>query len=156
MTEYADFRKHLDTILRTLDVKQVSAFLIQEGQWDEGTPANPEFAMWMMIAASSNLRDLHGEARKWLVQHGYEGEASAVLDREKGGNKRSGSQSGNGKGRTPQGNRGGKPQNQQRGSQGQNRSQSQMHTSQGGSQRQGQDTQRGALRPERRDNRGSL
>lgn len=89
MTDYANFRQRLDAVLRTLDVKQVSKFLIAENQWDEGTPADPEFAMWMMIAGSQSMRDLHGQARQWLVSHGHEDEASAVLRGEKsagGGN----------------------------------------------------------------------
>ena len=36
MTDYANFRQRLDAVLRTLDVKQVSKFLIAENQWDEG------------------------------------------------------------------------------------------------------------------------
>ncbi len=47
MINYADFRQRLDTVLRTLDVKQVQDFLIAEGQWSPGQPADPEFAMWM-------------------------------------------------------------------------------------------------------------
>jgi hypothetical protein len=46
MTDYANFRQRLDAVLRTLDVKQVSKFLIAENQWDEGAPPDPEFAMW--------------------------------------------------------------------------------------------------------------
>jgi len=37
-----------------------------------------------MIAGSPTLRDLHEQARQWLVGHGHEGEANAVLRREKG------------------------------------------------------------------------
>ncbi len=48
MTDYANFRQQLDAVLRTLDVKQVQDFLIAEGQWSPGQPANAEFAMWMM------------------------------------------------------------------------------------------------------------
>ena len=48
MTEYANFRQRLDAVLRTLDVKQVSDFLIAEGQWQAGQPADAEFAMWMV------------------------------------------------------------------------------------------------------------
>ncbi len=48
MMSYADFRQRLDTVLRTLDVKQVQNFLIAEGQWSPGQPADPEFAMWMV------------------------------------------------------------------------------------------------------------
>ena len=89
MTEYAHFRQRLDAVLRTLDVKQVSKFLIAENQWDEGAPADPEFAMWMMIAGSQTMRGLHEQARQWLVSHGHEDEANAVLHRDKstGGNK---------------------------------------------------------------------
>jgi hypothetical protein len=84
MTGYTNFRQRLDAVLRTLDVQQVSKFLIAESQWDEGTPANPEYAMWMMIAGSPALRDLHEQARQWLVSHGHEDEANAVLRRGKG------------------------------------------------------------------------
>ena len=48
MMSYADFRQRLDTVLRTLDVKQVQNFLIAEGQWSPGQPVDPEFAMWMV------------------------------------------------------------------------------------------------------------
>lgn len=48
MTEYASFRQRLDSVLRTLDVKQVQDFLIAEGQWQRGQPSDPEFAMWMV------------------------------------------------------------------------------------------------------------
>lgn len=85
MTDYSSFRQRLDAVLRTLDVQQVSKFLIAENQWDVGTPANPEFAMWMMIAGSPTLRDLHDTARIWLLSHGFEDEAHAVLDRDRAG-----------------------------------------------------------------------
>lgn len=84
MTDYANFRQRLDAVLRTRDVKRVSAFLIAENQWHEGTPADPEYAMWMMIAGSKSMRDLHEQARQWLVSHGHEEEANAVLRRGKG------------------------------------------------------------------------
>ena len=90
MPDYANFRQKLDAVLRTLDVQQVSAFLIAENQWDEGAPTDPEFAMWMMIAGSQTMRDLHEKARQWLVSHGHEDEANAVLRRDKstgGGNR---------------------------------------------------------------------
>jgi hypothetical protein len=45
MTEYTNFRKRLDAVLRTRDVQQVSDFLIAEGQWQTGTPIDGEFAM---------------------------------------------------------------------------------------------------------------
>ena len=84
MADYAGFRQRLDAVLRTLDVKQVRAFLIAEKQWSPGTPDDPEFAMWMMIAGSATLRDLHGRAREWLISHGHEADAIAVLRTEKG------------------------------------------------------------------------
>ena len=84
MDDYANFRQRLDAVLRTLDVKQVREFLIAEKQWQPGQPADAEYAMWMMIAGSSTLRDLHEQARKWLVSHGHAEDADAVLKR--GGN----------------------------------------------------------------------
>jgi len=48
MADYASFRQKLDDVLRTLDVKRVQGFLIAEGQWSPGTPADPDFAMWMV------------------------------------------------------------------------------------------------------------
>ena len=66
MTNYANFRQRLDAVLRTLDVKQVSVFLIAEKQWSPGKPADAEFAMWMMIAGSPTLQDLH-ERVKWRL-----------------------------------------------------------------------------------------
>ncbi|HEU5229967.1 MAG TPA: hypothetical protein VFU49_19260 [Ktedonobacteraceae bacterium] len=83
MADYSSFRQRLDAVLRTLDVKQVSDFLIAEKQWDEGTPADPEFAMWMMIAGAPTLGELHERARQWLVSHGHEAEANAVAGRGK-------------------------------------------------------------------------
>lgn len=83
MTEYTSFRQRLDAVLRTRDVQQVSRFLIGENQWDEGTPADPEFAMWMMIAGSPTLRDLHTQAWAWLIAHGHEEEARIFQTREK-------------------------------------------------------------------------
>lgn len=84
MTEYANFRQRLDAVLRTLDVKQVREFLIAENQWQPGQPADAEYAMWMMIAGSSTLVDLHAQAREWLVSHGHETEANMVLRRGQG------------------------------------------------------------------------
>ncbi|MBV9229100.1 MAG: hypothetical protein JOZ18_07285 [Chloroflexi bacterium] len=83
MTEYANFRQQLDAILRTLDVKQVQDFLVAEGQWDTAQPADPELAMWMMVAGSPTLLDLHERAYNWLVSHGHEDDARAVLSRSK-------------------------------------------------------------------------
>lgn len=52
MTEYANCRQRLEAVLRTLDIKQVSDFLIAEKQWSPGTPADPEFAIWMVATQS--------------------------------------------------------------------------------------------------------
>ena len=84
MTDYTNFRQQLDVVLRTLDVKQVQKFLIAWKQWQPGQPPDPEFAMWMMIAGSPTLRDLHEQARKWLISHGHAEDADAVLKRGKG------------------------------------------------------------------------
>ncbi len=81
MTDYANFRQRLDAVLRTLDVKRVQDFLIGEKQWQPGQPVDPEYAMWMMIAGSQTLQDLHEQARQWLVSHGHEADANAVLRR---------------------------------------------------------------------------
>jgi hypothetical protein len=83
MTEYARFRQRLDVVLRTQDVKQVQDFLIAENQWHPGSPTDPTFAMWMMIAASPTLSDLHRHAQNWLITHGHEEEAQAVQGRQK-------------------------------------------------------------------------
>lgn len=94
MTEYTSFRQRLDNVLRTLDVKQVQDFLIAEGQWQRGQPADPEFAMWMMIAGSPSLRDLQEQARQWLVNHGHADDAEAVLGvgKRSGGKQKKGGQ----------------------------------------------------------------
>jgi hypothetical protein len=96
-TNYTQFRQRLDAALRTLDVERVREFLIGEGQWSEDVPADPEFAMWMMVAGSPALQDLHAQAQKWLVGHGHEAEAQAVLGRSKdkgsAGKKKTGGQS---------------------------------------------------------------
>lgn len=98
MADYANFRQRLDAVLRTLDVKQASEFLIAEDQWKEGPPPDPEYAMWMMIAGSPALRDLHEQARQWLVSHGHEAEANAVLGKSRaagpGGKQRKGGRHG--------------------------------------------------------------
>ncbi|GCF07822.1 hypothetical protein [Dictyobacter arantiisoli] len=78
MTNYQNFRQRLDAVLRTRDVERVREFLIAEGQWDEGVPADPSFAMWMMIAASPTLKELHPQALAWLNSNGHSSEAQAV------------------------------------------------------------------------------
>ena len=94
MTDYTNFRQRLDAVLRTLDVKQVSDFLIAERQWQAGQqPADMEYAMWMMIAGSPTLRDLHEQARQWLLGHGHEDEANVVLKREKSSTGKQGNRS---------------------------------------------------------------
>jgi hypothetical protein len=103
MTEPMSFRQRLDAVLRTRDVKQVQDFLIAEDQWSADTPEDPELAMWMMIAGSATLKDLHAQAREWLVAHERQEEADAILGR--GQKQRSSS----GKG-APQ-KRGSRPQN---------------------------------------------
>ncbi len=81
MTDYPNFRQRLDVVLRTRDVRQVRAFLVEEDQWSLEVPADPEYAMWLMIAGTPTLNDLHVEARQWLVQHGHGDEAEALLNR---------------------------------------------------------------------------
>lgn len=82
-SEYATFRQRLDVALRTEDVQQVRAFLIAQGQWSEGTPDDPELAMWLMIAGSPTLQEKHKRAGAWLVEHGHAAEAEIVLGRGK-------------------------------------------------------------------------
>ncbi|GAC1430836.1 MAG: hypothetical protein NVSMB54_24690 [Ktedonobacteraceae bacterium] len=83
MADYASFRQRLDAVLCTLDVKQVQEFLIVEKQWSEGQPADPEFAMWMMVAGTPSLRNFHDRAYEWLMTHGHEADAVAFLARDK-------------------------------------------------------------------------
>jgi hypothetical protein len=85
-TDYASFRQRLDAILRSRDVRQVRAFLIEEGQWSLEQPADPEYAMWLMIAGAPTLKDLHAQARQWLVEHGHGEAAEAVLGRKQASN----------------------------------------------------------------------
>ena len=91
MTDYANFRQRLDAVLRTLDVKRVQDFLIGEKQWQPGQPVDPEYAMWMMIAGSPTLQDLHERAREWLVSHGHEEDTKTFLT---SGKKQGGKQAG--------------------------------------------------------------
>jgi hypothetical protein len=77
-----EFRRRLDETLRRRDPEALRDFLLASGQWEEGnTPADLPRAMWMMIAASTALADLHAEAERWLVAHGHEEEARAILRR---------------------------------------------------------------------------
>jgi hypothetical protein len=91
MTDYASFRQRLDAVLRTLDVKRVQDFLIAEGQWSSGSPADPEFAMGMvatqhcpfytkilnyqLIAASVSLT-----RHQLLRGYAYQAQARKALD----------------------------------------------------------------------------
>ncbi|GHO43063.1 hypothetical protein [Ktedonospora formicarum] len=82
MKEMPQFRQQLDNLLRTRDVQRVRAFLIESGQWYEDAPADPLYAMWLMIAGSDKLSDLHAEAREWLLSNGHENVVEALLGKE--------------------------------------------------------------------------
>lgn len=75
---YPEFRRKLDAVLRRRDAEALRRFLIEEGEWDAETTTNPERAMWMMIATSPALGDLHDEAVQWLASHGYAEEAQVL------------------------------------------------------------------------------
>ena len=78
---YKSFRQRLDAVLRQKDPAALRDFLVAEGQWQQGASTNAEAAMWMMIAASPNLGDLHDEARRWLLGNGHEAEVNAIFGR---------------------------------------------------------------------------
>jgi len=80
---YPEFRSQLDQILRSKNPETVRQFLVRQGQWDEDFPGDVEHAMWMMIAGSPTLPELHNEAQDWLVQHGYQAEAEMLRERMK-------------------------------------------------------------------------
>jgi len=101
MTEQKSFRQQLDAVLRTQNVERVREFLIAEEQWSEEVPADPQRAMWMMIAGSATLGDMHERAREWLVSHGHEAEAEAILGRS--GKKQEGKKGQQGGKKTQQG-----------------------------------------------------
>jgi hypothetical protein len=82
--DYPDFRCDLDAVLAQRDPAALRAFLVERGQWPADTTMDPEAALWMMIAASPNLKALHAEARAWLAQHGRGGEADAIAGRTSG------------------------------------------------------------------------
>lgn len=79
------FRQRLDAVLRQRDPEALRAFLVAEGQWQPDAQTDTEAAMWMMIAASAALKDMRGEAEHWLLTHGHEAEASAILGERRGG-----------------------------------------------------------------------
>lgn len=84
-----EFRRQLDDVLRQRNPTALRDFLVAAGQWDEdNTPADIDRAMWMMIAGSAALTDLHDEARRWLVDHGFTQEAQAILGRAGGAGSR--------------------------------------------------------------------
>ena len=78
------FRQRLDAVLRLRNPAELRAFLVEEGQWEPEARTDEEAAMWMMIAASPVLADLHAEAERWLMSHGHEHEAQAILGRGRG------------------------------------------------------------------------
>lgn len=78
------FRQQLDAVLRERNPAALRAFLVGEGQWEPEALADEEAAMWMMIAASPVLADLHAEAERWLMAHGHEHEARAILGSGRG------------------------------------------------------------------------
>lgn len=90
---YKPFRERLDTVLRTKDPERVRAFLIEQSQWSEADQGDSAFAMWMMIAGSPRLGALHGEAERWLREHGHDEEARIIagVRARPAGKRRSGS-----------------------------------------------------------------
>src|SRR5258708_3304099 len=76
---YAAFRQRLDAVLRQKDSAALRTFLVAEGQWEADAQTDAERALWMMIATSPALTALHGEAREWLLAHGYAEEANALF-----------------------------------------------------------------------------
>ena len=80
---YPEFRSQLDSVLRSKNPEAVRQFLIEQGQWDESSAGDVEHAMWMMIAGSPTLQNLHSEAQNWLRQHGYQAEAEMLRERNK-------------------------------------------------------------------------
>jgi hypothetical protein len=76
---YKAFRQRLDAVLRRKDPDALRAFLVSEGQWDADATTDVPAAMWMMIATSRDLTDLHAEAREWLLAHGHADEAKAIF-----------------------------------------------------------------------------
>lgn len=81
---YPEFRRRLDEVLRQRDPAALRAFLVAEGEWQADTTTDPERAMWMMIATSPGLGELHDEAIGWLNAHGYANEASLLAQRQLG------------------------------------------------------------------------
>jgi hypothetical protein len=81
--DYSAFRTQLDAILREKSPDRLREFLVAQGQWPENAKTNVEAALWMMIATSPALADLHGEAERWLRTHGHETEVKAIFGERK-------------------------------------------------------------------------
>jgi hypothetical protein len=81
--DYSAFRMRLDTILREKNPGRLRDFLVAQGQWPENATTNVEAALWMMIATSPALADLHDEAKSWLRTHGHETEVKAIFGERK-------------------------------------------------------------------------
>jgi hypothetical protein len=79
--DYRKFRAQLDEVLRQRSPDRLRRFLIEQGQWSEDQHTDTEAAMWMMIATSPALADMHDEAERWLLSHGHEMEAQAIFAR---------------------------------------------------------------------------
>ncbi len=76
---YPAFRQRLDAVLYRKDPALLREFLIAEGQWDADAQTDVDAAMWMMIATSKALPQLHDEARTWLLTHGHAAEVNAIF-----------------------------------------------------------------------------
>jgi hypothetical protein len=81
--DYTVFRTRLDAILREKNPGRLRDFLVAQGQWPENATTNVEAALWMMIATSPALADLHAEAEGWLRTHGHETEVKAIFGERK-------------------------------------------------------------------------
>ena len=69
--DYKKFRGQLDAVLRQRDPVLLRQFLVEQGEWSEQQQTNTEAALWMMIATSPALADMHEEAERWLLSHGH-------------------------------------------------------------------------------------
>jgi hypothetical protein len=81
--DYSAFRTRLDAILREKNPGRLRDFLVAQGQWPKNATTNVEAALWMMIATSPALADLHDEAERWLRTHGHETEVKAIFGERK-------------------------------------------------------------------------
>ena len=77
--DYQKFRSQLDAVLRQRDPALLRQFLIEQKQWTDEQQTDTEAALWMMIATSPALTDMHAEAERWLLSHGHEAEARGNL-----------------------------------------------------------------------------